>query len=109
MAKKGMGTIQTPKTVLRRGQEVWRKKDKRNSEPTKVERTGETTFNVHHDDGSMFECKIDPKKVRFKKDGLKDAGGSGRFFVPENIKIRNVMSNEDRKKLGLAPDPDLDR
>ena len=26
-----------------------------NSHPEKIERTGETTFNVHHDDGSVFE------------------------------------------------------
>ena len=32
-----------------------------NSSPKKVERTGAKTFNVHHDDGSVFECTADSK------------------------------------------------
>lgn len=28
----------------------------RDPQPTKIERTGEKAINVHHDDGSVFEC-----------------------------------------------------
>ena len=103
-----MGNIQTPRKVLKRGKESWlSKKDKKSSQATKFERTGKETFNVHHDDGSVFECKIDPTKVQLKEDGLKSAGGSSKFFLPNEIRARNVMSNEDRRKLGLEPDPEL--
>ena len=44
------------------------------SEATGWERTGTDTFNVKHDDGSVFECKIDdPKKFNAFK-GLKNNG-----------------------------------
>jgi len=76
-----MGKIHTPRTVLRKGRETWAtKKDKKETQPTKLERTSATTFNVTHEDGSIFECKMDPSKVRFKKDSMKDAGGSTKVF-----------------------------
>ena len=31
-------------------------RDKHDSQPEKIERTGEKTLNIHHDDGSVFEC-----------------------------------------------------
>jgi len=34
----------------------------KNTQPTKIERTGDKSFNVHHDDGSIFECKADSKE-----------------------------------------------
>lgn len=79
-------------------------RSKHNSQPTKVERTGETTFVVHHDDGSVFEGKIDPNKVRFAEDGRRTAS---RFHMARRVRPRNLMSNADRVRLGLAPDPDL--
>ena len=101
-----MSKIVAPKTTLKKGQESWLSKTdrKRNSQPAKVERTGQNTFNVHHEDGSVFECKMDPRKVRFKK----DAGNSSRFFIPGTIKPK-VMSNKDRRRMGLPEDPDLDK
>jgi len=74
------------------------------SKPTKVERTGETTFVVHHDDGSIFEGKIDPAKVRFAEDSRRTAS---RFHMAGQVRPRNLMSNADRVRLGLEPDPDL--
>jgi hypothetical protein len=35
---------------------------KNESGPKKIERTGEQTLNIHHDDGSIFECKVDNPK-----------------------------------------------
>ena len=47
-------------------------KKKKSSQATDWERTGTDTFNVKHDDGSIFECKIDdPKKFNAFK-GLKN-------------------------------------
>ena len=103
-----MANIQTPKKVLKRGQESWlSKKDKKATQPTKFVRTGKETFNIHHDDGSVFECKIDPTKVQLKEDGLRAAGGRNKFFMGNEIRPQNVMSNEDRRRLGLESDPDL--
>jgi hypothetical protein len=42
-----------------------------NSKAEKIERTGDTTFNVHHSDGSIFECKADNKKRLDKIPGCK--------------------------------------
>ncbi len=83
---------------------TFRSKRRANSKPTKLERTGNTTFTVYHDDGSIFECRIDPSKVRFTEDVRRAAS---RFHVPEKIALRSIMSNADRVRLGLAPDPDL--
>lgn len=104
-----MSRIITPKPTLKRGRESWLTKTdtKRNTQPTKLERTGQNTFNVTHEDGSVFECKMDPSKVRLKKDSIKDAGGSSRFFIPGTVKPK-VMSNKDRKRLGVPLDPDLE-
>ena len=77
-----MSRIIPPRTTLKKGKESWLSKadKKRNTQPTKVERTGQNTFNVTHEDGSVFECKMDPRKVRFKKDSMRDAGGSSRMI-----------------------------
>lgn len=96
-----MGKIITPKKVLKRGKESWlTRKDKLASQPTKMVRTGKETFNMHHDDGSIFECKIDPNKVSLP------ALGGKLFLSGSEIRAKNVMSNADRRKLGLEPDPD---
>jgi len=100
-----MSNIHIPKTVIKKGREVVQPKiDKKGTQPTKLERTGETTFIVHHDDGSKFEGKIDPSKVNFAEDSRKTAS---RFHVAGTVKARNVMSNVDRRKMGLPEDPDL--
>jgi len=106
-----MSNIITPKTVINKGQEVWasKKLKKGNTQPTKMERTGDKTFNVHHEDGSIFECQINNPNIRFKKDSLGDAGGGSRFFIGDDIKVGNVMSNADRRRLGLEEDPDLSK
>ncbi len=58
------------------------------SKPEKIERTGETTFNVHHDDGSIFEMKgkkeIVEKLVRQKTPPKTKAAFSG--FGPGKCK-----------------------
>lgn len=33
------------------------------SKAERIERTGPDTFNVHHDDGSIFECSGDPDVI----------------------------------------------
>ncbi len=100
-----MGNIITPRKVLRKGQESWQnKREKKDTQPTKLERTGDTTFVVHHEDGSQFEGKIDPSKVNFSEDSRKTAS---RFHIPANVKIGNIMSNADRRKMGLPEDPAL--
>jgi len=81
-----------------------RSNSRANSKPTKLERTGKTTFAVYHDDGSIFECKIDLAKVRFAEDARRTAS---RFHVAKQVRLRNLMSNADRVRLGLEPDPDL--
>ena len=97
-----MANIHTPKTVLKRGKEAWlSKKDKKATQATKFVRTGKETFNVHHDDGSVFECKIDPNKISLP------ALGGKLFLSGSEIRAKNVMSNKDRRKLGLEPDPEL--
>lgn len=104
-----MSNIIAPRTILNRGQEVWNSKanKKRNSQVTKVERTGQNEIKVHHDDGSIFDCKVDPTKIRLREDSMRDAGGRGRFFLPDNIKVGNLMSNADRRKMGVEQDPAL--
>ena len=48
------------------------KAKKESSEATGWERTGTDTFNVKHNDGSVFECKVDdPQKFNAFK-GLKN-------------------------------------
>jgi hypothetical protein len=97
-----MGNIITPKKLLKNGKETWQtKKDKKATQATKMVRTGKETFNIHHDNGDMFECKIDPTKVK-----LPPLGGK-MFLSGSEIRAKNVMSNADRRKLGLELDPDL--
>ena len=53
------------------------KKLKNESGATKMVRTGETSFTVHHDDGSYFECATD--KSRLDSMPNKSLKGSGRL------------------------------
>ena len=41
---------------------------KNESGPKKIERTGTNSFNMLHDDGSIFECNVDDKR---KLDNIK--------------------------------------
>jgi len=78
---------------------------KNESQPMRLERTGEKRFRVEHDDGSVFEGTIDPHKVRFAEDSRKTAS---RFHIPGGkVALRNVMSNADRRKMGVSQDPSL--
>ena len=74
-----------------------------NSQPTKIRRTGEKTFNVHHDDGSIFECKADTRGIADKVTG----GGIKKIRISGDVKAHNVMSNKDRNRLGVESDPEL--
>lgn len=52
----------------------------KDSHAKKIDRTGETTFNVTHDDGSVFECQVDdPKKFNSLK-GVKGTTSKMHFF-----------------------------
>jgi hypothetical protein len=101
-----MINIKPIKTRISNGKEVTVNKSfsKKNSQPEKVTRTGQNTFTVAHNDGSSFDCQIDPKKVKFAEDGRRTAS---RFHIPDKVAIHNVMSNKDRQRLGLEVDPDL--
>ena len=89
------------------------KKDSRaakDPQTTKLERTGETTFKAHLEDGSYAEGHIDPSKVRFSEDGMRLPGGSKYISVNGLGKSRhNIMSNATRRELGLPEDPNLDK
>ena len=81
-----------------------RRPTKKAPEPRRIERTGERHFRVEHDNGDVFEGTIDPHKVRFAEDSRNTAS---HFHIPDKVGIKNVMSNKDRRKLGLEIDPDL--
>lgn len=49
-------------------------KNQNDSNAEKIERTGERTFNVKHDDGSVFECVVDDPK---KFNNIKGMAGTG--------------------------------
>ncbi len=102
-----MAAFIKPKEVVRKKRIEWQNKsEKKGTQPTKLERTGDHTFVVHHEDGSQFEGKIDPAKVNFAEDSRKTAS---RFHVADNVKVKNIMSNEDRRRMGLDEDPDLEK
>jgi len=74
---------------------------------TKLERTGETSFVSHLEDGSYVEGNIDPSKIQFAEDS-RQSPGSSKFHVGRGkIPVRNVMSNKKRRELGLPEDPNL--
>ena len=58
-----------------------KKKDQEQTAPRKMERTGLKTFNVKHDDGSIFECKVDDTR-RF--DSMPGSTGFGRKSIAVN-------------------------
>lgn len=79
-------------------------KPEKGREVSKIERTGDTTFLMHHENGDTFEGTADPNKTRFAEDSRKTAS---RFHIPDKVGIKNVMSNKTRRKMGLEEDPNL--
>ena len=80
-------------------------KPEKGHEVSKVERTGDKTVTIHHENGDTFEGVIDTNKINFAEDSRRTAS---RFHIPQGkVGIKNVMSNKDRRKLGLEEDPDL--
>ncbi len=62
-----------------------KKKDKTQPTAKKVERTGTHSFNVRHDDGSIFECQVDdPKKLELME------SGNSKSFVMKGSKIKKT-------------------
>lgn len=81
---------------------------KKNPETTKIERTGKNDGVAHMEDGSKFEFKTDPSQFRgWGKAGTKRERGLGGFFIPDEVKAGNMMSNADRRRMGLEQDPEL--
>ena len=74
----------------------------------KFEKVGDNKVLAHREDGSTFEGTYDPSLVRLKGEKHRGAKSNGRW-MPHKIAIRNVMSNETRKELGLPEDPSLEK
>ncbi len=81
-----------------------KKKPAKGTEVSKIERVADKKVVIHHENGDTFEGDVDTSKVNFAEDSRKTAS---RFHIPGKVRIKNVMSNEDRRKLGLEEDPDL--
>lgn len=80
-------------------------KPAKGTEVSKIERIADKKVLIHHENGDTFEGDVDTSKVRFSEDSRKTAS---RFHIPNGkVGIKNVMSNKDRRKLGLEEDPDL--
>ena len=80
--------------------------------PVKMERTGKHTGKVHLEDGGHVEFKVDdPKKFNLFNNKPHTISKKLSFSVnigESNVK-KNIMSNEDRIKLGLPIDEGLDK
>ncbi len=75
------------------------------TEVSKIERVAEKKVIIHHENGDTFEGDVDTSKINFAEDSRKTAS---RFHIPRGkVGLRNVMSNKDRRNLGLEEDPDL--
>ncbi len=61
-----------------------KKKDQTQTTAKKMERTGLKTFNVKHDDGSVFECKVDSPKRFDSMSGI--SGVSKKSFAVSGFK-----------------------
>jgi len=81
-----------------------KKKTEKGREVSKIERTGDRTVTVHHENGDTFEGVVDKNNRKFAEEGRNTAS---RFHIPGTTRAKNVMSNKDRRKLGLEIDPDL--
>lgn len=82
---------------------------KKDPPATKIERTGQNSFTTHMEDGQKFHSTTDPKTFNKESWGsLRTRKESGNpIYIPENVAIHNVMSNEDRRRLGVDQDPAL--
>lgn len=82
-----------------------KKKTEKGRKISKIERTGDRTVSIHHENGDTFEGVVDKNNRKFAEEGRNAAS---RFHIPHGkVRITNVMSNKDRRKLGLEEDPDL--
>ncbi len=79
-------------------------KPAKGTEVSKIERIADKKVLIHHENGDTFEGDVDTKKINFAEDSRKTAS---RFHIPDKVGIKNVMSNADRRKLGIEEDPDL--
>lgn len=80
------------------------KKPTKGTAVSKVERIGDKKVLIRHENGDTFEGDVDTSKVRFSEDSRKTAS---RFHIPDKVGLKNVMSNKDRRKMGLEEDSDL--
>lgn len=81
-----------------------KKKIEKGRKISKIERTGDRAVTVHHENGDTFEGVVDKNNRKFAEQGRNAAS---RFHFPDKVRVKNVMSNKDRRKLGLEEDPDL--
>ena len=79
------------------------KQTEKGREISKVERTGDKLVTIHHENGDTFEGVVNKDNGKFAEQGRNAAS---RFHIPDKVRIKNVMSNEDRRKLGREEDPD---
>lgn len=81
------------------------KKSDKGHEVSKVERVADDKVVIHHENGDTFEGDVDKRKIQFRE----DSWGSKYFFGAGvgRSKIGNVMSNADRRKMGIEEDPSL--
>lgn len=80
---------------------------KKQPEVTHLERTGDRTFNAHLEDGSHAELTHDPSKVRLKGEGFHDIGDRSKYHFAEHLRVGNLMSNADRRRIGSPQDDAL--
>ena len=68
------------------------KKNKKDSNAEKIERTGERTFNVHHDDGSVFECQANTPQAINALKNKKELGGQSKLFFFGGVGERKPLT-----------------
>lgn len=73
-------------------------KRKFDSRPEKIERTGGATFNVHHDDGSIFECRCQNAEM-MKRIG-KAGSPPSRRIVMRGVGAGNFVAGNGWNKKG---------
>lgn len=82
------------------------KKPEKGHAVSKVQRIADDKVIIHHENGNTFEGDVDRSKIRFREDSWGNKyffGGLGR----KGGKVGNVMSNEDRRRMGVDEDPSL--
>ena len=74
---------------------------------SKVERIADAKVVIHHENGDTFEGNVDKSKIRFRSDSWGNKYFLGSGIGREGSTVGNVMSNEDRRKMGIEEDPGL--